>query len=148
MHGPVCVLAALLLEERADVPVDGRGGDGGFHHDDRALGADIQHLAHRRHDITGIGLFGAVVIGRRHGDDVSIRFDITGLEPDARIQRLMKQRIEALFLKGQLALVQRVHQCFALVRSNDLHAVRGEHQCGRKANVTQSFYIYHDVSSP
>ena len=99
-------LLALCFHDRAHEAINGGRRNGGFHHEDGSLGAHLQHFAHRCRHIARIRLFGAVIVGRRHRNNVNVCRKILSLEADARIQRLVEQLFQAFFLKGQLASVQ------------------------------------------
>ena len=138
---------ALFLHGRADILIHGAGRDGGFHHHRCAFPADFQNVLHCGNHITGVYLLAELIIGRRHGNDVSIRGLVRCGEGNAPRYGFAKQLLQSLFLKSGVACLQSGHQFRIIVRAHDCHPVGCQHQCRRQADIPKSDHIYH-VSHP
>ena len=61
---------------------------------------------------------------------------------------LQKQLIQSVLLKSSLSCIQCIHQRLIIIRPDYFHAVRRKHQCSRKSNITESYYVNHLCHPP
>lgn len=137
------VLAAGLGKQRAHEAVDGVGRHGGLDDENCALGSNLEDGLAGRHDVERVDLLVELVVGRGDRDDVGVADLVVCGELDAGLQGAGEQLVQAVLLKCSLAGVERGDEPLVVVGAHDLHAVGGHHECGGKADVTESDNVNH-----
>ena len=126
---------AGIGNHRTDGLVDGAGRDRGLDHHRRPVGADGEHLLDRGNHVARVDFLGELVIRGRDGNDVHVRLLIFRGEADATLHGGGEQLVQPVLLEGRLAGIERCHQLFIVVRTDDLQPVGGQHQSRRKADI-------------
>ena len=136
-------LLARIGDYRTDGLVDSARGDRRLDDDRRPVGANGQHLLHRRDHVARVHLLGKLVIRRRDGYDVHVRLLILRSKTDAPFQGRCEQLVQPVFLEGRLARIERGHELFIVIRSDDLQSVGGQHQGRGKADIAEADNVDH-----
>lgn len=137
------VPTAGLGEQRAHEAVDGVGRDGGLDDEHGALGRDLEDGLAGSHDVARVDLLVELVVGRGDRDDVGVADLVVGGELDAGLKGVGEQLVQAVLLKCGLSSVEGGDELLVVVGAHDLHAVGGHHECGGKADVTESDNVNH-----
>jgi len=126
------------LDDRPDRLIDGARGNGRFDDDGRAFLADFEHVLDRRYDVAGIYFLAEFIIWSRDRDDVGVRLLVLRGELDAFGYCRLEKLVQAVFLEGGPARVERRDEFFVVVRSDDFHSVGSHHKCGRKTDIAEA----------